>query len=307
MDWRLKGVAQGILSRVPGGVRVNDLLQRTLGERGNPTAHVDSKFREDWLVHVANLASLGFPLTNRHVLEVGTGWLPVMPLAFALAGVDRCTTVDLSRHLRPRGVTLALAHLERHLEEIARVSGRDRREVADRWQAWRREPDGEAVLRAARVDYRAPADATATGLPSASVDLVFSNSVLEHMPAAAIDALMRESARVLTADGLALHSVNCGDHYAYFDRSITPIHYLRFGERAWARWNNDLLYQNRLRPEDFLASARRAGLEILLDTHRPRPDLLARLPELPIAPEFRHYPPDQLCATSVDFAARRSR
>ncbi len=305
MDWRLKGLVQGVLSRLPGGTRVNDLLQRTLGERGDLTAHVDSKFRDDWLVHMGNLDRLAFPLAGRHVFEVGTGWLPVMPLSFCLAGAGRCTTFDLSRHLRPEGVELALQHLERHLDDIARAAGLPREQVADRWRGWRREPGGEAVLRAAGIDYRAPADATRCGLPDASAALVFSNSVLEHMPAAAIEALMHETARVLEPGGLALHCVNCGDHYAYFDRSITAIHYLRFPERAWRRWNNDLLYQNRLRPEDFLASARRAGQEITLDLHRPRPELLARLHELPIAPEFRHYPPDQLCSTSVDFAARR--
>jgi len=117
--------------------------------------------------------------------------------------------------------------------------------------------------------------------------------------------VLGETARVLEPGGLALHCVNCGDHYAYFDRSITAIHYLRYPETEWRKWNNDLLYQNRLRPEDFLASARRAGLEIALDLHRPRPELLARLPELPIAAEFLRYPAEQLCSTSVDFAARR--
>jgi hypothetical protein len=56
---------------------------------------------------------------------------------------------------------------------------------------------------------------------------------------------------------------------------------------------------------DFLAAARRAGLEIVMDTHRPRPELLARLPTLQVAPEFGHYSADELCTTSIDFAVRR--
>ncbi len=97
----------------------------------------------------------------------------------------------------------------------------------------------------------------------------------------------------------------CGDHYVYFDRQITPIHYLRFSERAWRKWHNDLQYQNRLRPVDFVESARQAGLDVILDTHKPRPDLLAKLPSMPIDEAFRRYPAEQLCCTSIDFAARR--
>ena len=97
-----------------------------------------------------------------------------------------------------------------------------------------------------------------------------------------------------------------GDHYAYFDRRLTPIHYLRFRERTWRIWNNGLQHQNRLRPDDFLELAEREGLQIVLN-RQPRPELLARFEELPIAPEFRHYPRAQLCTTSVDFVARAPR
>ena len=31
-----------------------------------------------------------------------------------------------------------------------------------------------------------------------------------------------------------MHCANCGDHYAYFDRMITPINYLAYSEHEWA-------------------------------------------------------------------------
>lgn len=303
MDWRIKGLVQGVLSFLPGGERVNDLLQRVAGGRKDLAAHVADKVREDWLVHMRHLDELRVAIQGREMLEIGTGWLPVLPLGFALAGVGRCHTMDLKRHMRPEAATLALRMLEPHLGEIAAAAGQPPDRVADRWRAWTRLPDGVAVLEAAGVRYHAPADATASGLPDRSCALVFSNSVLEHVPAPALPGLMREARRLLAPDGVALHGVNCGDHYAYFDRSITPIHYLRFSEREWRLWNNDILFQNRLRPVDFLDAARAAGLEVVLKKHRPRPELLARLPSLPIADEFRRYPPEELCCTSIDFAA----
>jgi len=304
MHWRIKGVLQGLLSKVPGGTVANDALQRAVGGRRNESAHIDIKFRADWQFQMKVLRDLDFHIQGRDLLEIGTGWLPVFPLCFALAGARRIYTFDLHRHLNLRVMVKALHELERHLPAIAEACGDAESLVRERWQRLVAAGDGAQILAAAGIEYRAPADATMTGLAPASVALVFSNSVLEHVTPQVLAPMMRESCRLLQADGLSLHSVNCGDHYAYFDRSITQAHYLRFTEREWRKWNNDLLYQNRLRPIDFVDAARAGGMDVLLDLHVPRAELMARFEQIPIAPEFRHYPPEQLCSSSVTFAAR---
>ena len=303
MDWRVKALVQGVLSKTPGGMRLNSALQVLAGGRRNLARHIDDKVVDDWLVHARHLRELNFELPGRVMLEVGTGWLPVMPLCFALAGVGRCITVDLNRHLQLRHVSAVLARLGTHLDAMAQACGQPTAQLRQRWQALAAIKDGAALLQAAGIEYLAPGDATATGLGDASVDLVFSNSVLEHVPATVLAALMCETVRMLRHDGLALHNVNCGDHYAYFDRSITAVDYLRFSEREWRRWNNELLFQNRLRAIDFVHAAQAAGLHIVMDHHRPRADLLARMNEITVAEPFRHLPNEELCCTSVDFAA----
>ena len=157
------------------------------------------------------------------------------------------------------------------------------------------------LLERVRIDYHAPADVATSGLGEASVDVVFSNSVMEHVPARYIARMMAESRRILRDDGVVMHCVNCGDHYAYFDRDITQINYLTYSDRAWSFWNNRLLYQNRLRPRDFTDLAKQANLEIILLKNQPRPELLAKLPNMTIASQFSHYPPEDLCSTSVGF------
>ena len=59
MDWRIKGVIQGVLSRVPGGVALNDALQRAAGGRRDESRHIDIKFEADWLVQMRVLDDLG--------------------------------------------------------------------------------------------------------------------------------------------------------------------------------------------------------------------------------------------------------
>jgi SAM-dependent methyltransferase len=155
------------------------------------------------------------------------------------------------------------------------------------------------------VRYRAPADAAATGLPAESVDVVFSNSVLEHVPGPVIAACFTEARRILAPGGVIFHSVNCGDHYAYADGKINQLNYLKFGNAAWDRWNNKFLYQNRLRAIDFTEMARRAGFTIEVDTSRPHPTRLAQLAEIEVHPDFARYSRDQLAITSIDFIGRK--
>ena len=304
MNWRVKGVVQGVLSRVPGGGIVNNCLQTTLGNLRDFEANVDAKVVDDWLVLAANMHELGVRPENLDYVEVGTGWYPALPICFWLAGARSCRTFDVARHLNHKMTFRMLGRLEHYLPAIAKASFRPPAEVRAAYASLDNSKTVEELLRTAKIEYLAPHDAAASGLPDSSVDVVFSNSVLEHVPADAILRIMRESRRILRSGGLAIHSVNCGDHYAYFDRSITAANYLTCPKERWSKWNNRLLYQNRLRPKDFLDLAEQSGLRIVLAKSNPNPELLSVLPTLEIAPEFRRYPPEQLASTSIGFVAQ---
>jgi hypothetical protein len=304
MNWRIKGVVQKVLSVLPGGANLNDVLQRTVGDLRNFGRQVNGKVT-DWSILMSYLAELGVAVRGARCFEIGTGWFPTLPICFSLAGAGSVVTFDLFRHLSPNLTFRMLPGLQDRLPEIAGASSLSLAELESGYQSLKQADSVDHLLRAARIEYRAPADATATDLPSESVDIVFSNSVLEHVSRDVIETMMRESHRVLRRGGVAVHGVNCGDHYAYFDRGITAINYLTYSERSWRFWNNKILFQNRLRPRDFLELAEAAGLEVVLHRQKPRKELLAALPRLEIAPEFRRYPPEQLCCTSIDFVSRK--
>ena len=304
MNWRVKGVIQGALSRMPGGGILNNYLQTTLGSLRDFEANVDVKVLDDWLVLAGYMHELGVRPQNLDYVEVGTGWYPTLPICFWLAGARSCRTFDVTRHLNPKMTFRMLSRLKHHLPAIAEASYRPLAEVQADYASLCKAKTAEELLRAANIEYLAPHDAAYSGLPDSSVDVVFSNSVLEHVHPDAILRIMHESRRILRKGGLAIHSVNCGDHYAYFDRSITAANYLTYPQRKWSKWNNSLLYQNRLRPSDFMDLAEASGMRIVLRKCKPNPQLLSVLPALAIAPEFRHYPPEQLASTSIGFVAQ---
>ncbi|KQY52675.1 class I SAM-dependent methyltransferase [Lysobacter sp. Root494] len=306
MHWRIKGVVQKVLGVLPGGTLLHYGLQRRFGGLRDFEREFACKV-EDWSIMIRHLRNAGQSIGGARLVEIGTGWYPTFPLACYLAGARVVETFDLNRHLRPGLTARCIALLADHLEHIARTSGADIEQVRHRYALLSSHEKPACDLEAATsgvVRYRAPADATRTRLPAGSIDMVFSNSVLEHVPPAVITALYAESRRILAPGGLMFHSVNCGDHYAYVDRRLHQLHYLQYSSRAWSFWNNAFLYQNRLRAHRFVEDASAAGFEIVLDTATAREENLARLRAMRVAPEFADIPRERLCVTSVDFIGR---
>jgi SAM-dependent methyltransferase len=309
MDWRLKAYVQKALSHVPAGERLHHLLQQLAGGLRAFGRECDRKV-EDWSLMTKQLQAAGVEIQDSCFLEIGTGWYPTLPLCLYLGGASRVHTLDISRKL-DRRLTRAMAQrLSLHLRTISGTTGIS-------FQALER--DHEALLLALEshfdlgrvtrgvVAYLAPSDAGRTSLAESSVDVVFSNSVLEHMPPDVIRACFIEARRLLRAGGVMFHAVNCGDHYAYSDSRIGQLHYLRYSDHQWRRWNNRFLYQNRLRAVDFTRLAREVGFAIESDTSRATAQRLAELAATPVDASFSSYSAAELAVTSIDFVARKEK
>jgi SAM-dependent methyltransferase len=309
MRWRWKGTIQKALSVTPAGHWLNQQLQRSVGSLRRFDQASDDRL-EDFALMATQLREAAFPIAGMRFLEIGSGWYPALPICLYLGGARRVVTLDLVRHLQPDLTLRLVRKLGGRLGWLADRVGASVAEVEARRVRLERRLDGGASIGTASedvIDYRAPADAARTDLPQHAIDVVFSNTVLEHVRRTVLDAIFTESWRVLRPGGICFHSVNCGDHYAYTDRSIGQLNYLKYSSRQWElMWNNDIQYQNRLRAVDFLDLARRHGFTIVHDSTRVPPERLAELRRLPrIAPEFRRYSDEELCVTTVDFIGRK--
>lgn len=307
MNWRLKGAIQKVLGVVPAGHELHYQMQRRFGGLRDQERELFLKV-EDWTLMAGHLANAGMPIQGTRFVEMGTGWYPTFPFCLYLGGAASVDTIDLNRYLRPDLTLEAAIKLEQKVATIAEFSKRPVEDVLATQQSLVRQLREGASLEAATggvVRYRAPGDAAATGLARESVDVVFSNSVLEHVPPEVIIRCFDESVRILRPGGVVFHSVNCGDHYAYVDSKISQLNYLRYSDEAWRVWNNQFLYQNRLRAVDILIMARTSGFSIELDTSRPHPTRLQQLAAIPVHPRFARYSEAELAITSVDFIGRR--
>jgi hypothetical protein len=304
MHWRIKGLAQKGLSIIPGGGYLNDGLQKKYGGLRHFEQNIADKV-EDWQLSMRYLQQVEFEMDGASLIEIGTGWFPTLPICFSLVGAKRVLTYDISRHMDARLTFRMIAALAPHLDSIAEAGGRRPEDLRARYHELLQAKDLSALLERARVEYCAPADTRATGSPPNNTDLVYSNSVLEHVPKQVIRSLMDEIMRMLRPGGLTLHNVGCNDHYAFVDRRISFVNYLRYSEAGWRRWNNRLQYQNRLRAPEFLEMASEAGLEVIYKQVAVRPGTREALTTFEVAPEFQRFSPEHMAITTVDFIAKK--
>ncbi len=306
MHWRIKGLLQKTLGVLPGGETLHYQLQRHFGGMRNPRREILLKI-DDWESMAKQLRTVGAEIPGAHLMEVGSGWYPALPLACYLGGAARVYTCDLNRLLKPDLMRFCIDVLGDELPRIATACQIPLADVQVRYRHLLAAADARdpAELSEGVIQYRAPADAADSGIEDGAIDILFSNSVLEHVPPDAIVHLHQASLRLLRPGGWIFHSVNCGDHYAYADPEVHQLNYLQLTDRQWRFWNNAFLYQNRLRAHQFVEAARDAGFEILLDTSHARPQRLEQLRTMKIAAEFSEFPEEMLCITTVDFIGKK--
>lgn len=302
MNWKLKGSIQKALSCAPGGTACNHLLQRTVGTLSHLEEHVASIYHNDVTVIFEKISTIGLDVAKGKIMEIGTGWLPVIPFSLALAGFKDILTIDIYRHLSLALAKRTLLAMEPLLDHpsLRRFSG-----SADIHDRFKRIKNSAKLLDGANITYQAPTDAGKTNLRDGALSLIISNNVFEHVPTAGLNQIMSESKRLLRVGGHSVHCVNCGDHYAYADPSVTQLNYLQYSESEWKRWNNRLQYQNRLRPIDFIELAEVSGFKVKQAQYQPREDYLKVLDSMTIAPEFMGYSKEQLASTSLTLIAER--
>jgi hypothetical protein len=251
--------------------------------------------------------------TGSTFLEVGTGRVPVVPMALWLMGARQTITVDLHSYLCPRLTMTAARYFARNTAELERVFGH--RLNTNRLARLRQFVDhrkGDSLISLLdffNVEYRAPADAASTGLRGGSVDYHISYTVLEHIEPNALMKIWREAHRVLCNSGRAVHFIDYSDHFSHSDRSIDAVHFLRFDDHRWKKLtNNPFMYANRLRDDDHAELAHGAGF--VVERHEPviDPDLLPRLlrNEVPLDHRFSRKSASTLATTAAWIVLRPS-
>ncbi|MBM80380.1 MAG: hypothetical protein CMJ78_07275 [Planctomycetaceae bacterium] len=298
MNWKYKALLQRVLAATPTGDSIYYQIQRSMG--GLKDFRIEQKLQQA-LRLLRGLAEGGGTLFDRRAIEIGTGWTPIIPIMYWLYGQAACATYDLRKLLKPEllkstcrqmiesQALLAQAPFAVLPERMAELQ----KMVAQDWTV-------TDMLAAMKITYHAPCDATKNaGIPDKSVDLVYSNTVMEHVTPTAAEALLRESHRMLSPGGTILHLIDMSDHFSHGDNSITAINFLRYDDKCFARYNSKFMFQNRWRASKWHQLVEDHGFEIVVWESCLDQRSKEHLSNLTLAPEFADLEEDDLCTTSV--------
>jgi hypothetical protein len=296
-SWILKSALQNIIGWLPKGYWWNGVLQK----------HVTKGYYPSRKTFEAKLKCCGQHLdhylkhrptqrTGFTALELGTGSWPIVPLGLYLCGASEIWTYDLVPVLRSD----TLRHTLRLFSELGRDGSLNRILPAIRNERFAHleelmEDIGEEPpikgLRRLSIHLRL-GDARSTTLPAASIDLIFSTVVLEHISPDVLTGLFDEFKRVGSDGAIMSHFVGLADQYASFDTSITPYNFMRYSDRMWRFLNNSMIPQSRLRIADYRELLQETGWDIVEENNIfGSPDDLKKIR---LAQRFRHYSTEDL-------------
>ena len=288
--WVLKAVVQKGISFLPFKHRINYLFQKYVTRGVQLSDYYFNDRRAHLDKHLAFWQEWG-PTLPLKALELGTGWYPVIPIGYFLAGATKIYTADISPLLNKENLLTAI---DRYLTD--KENANHSSFLPERWEkleeiSKRREEPFEALLQDLNIEYLI-GDARQVNIEDGSITLVSSNNTFEHVYPAILEGLLKEFNRVLHPKGIMSHFIDLSDHFAHLDQSITIYNFLRFSEKEWQRIDNDIQPQNRWRMWQYRSLYAKLGLPIVEEESRPG-DLEA-LQSVNLHSDFQSIDPNEL-------------
>lgn len=305
--WIIKAVVQKGISFLPWSHRINYFFQK-YGTGGVKLSdeHFGLKLQHAQ-EHLEVLHQQLGKDPQQRILELGTGWYPVIPMLFHLTGSGRVRSLDIR------------AWMTRDTQQLTLLKFRDWKErglldelwpLVDekRWNTLMELADQPLLANREEFNERiglepVVGDARQLSMEGGSVDFICSNNTFEHIPEGVLRQILREFMRVLKPGGYMNHFIDMSDHFAHFDSSITIYNFLKFSERQWRWIDNSIQPQNRMRLSDF---RRMYGeLKIGIEEELPREGDVDALHKVKLHPMWSGYAEEDLATSHVTLLSRK--
>jgi len=293
-----------------GGVKISHVVEaagrhaipfrttiRAIRRRSRP--YEDDPQNSGWCVYqgleqIAAVLASGTRIQGATVLEFGSGWLPLIPTLYHLAGAAHLIMTDIDRLMDAQTTMRARRIVGARLPEVAEFLGETVETL-------------EARLATPMVtDYLVPWNAE--NQAANSIDIVFSRATLEHVPPQLLTHFFSHFHRMIRPGGATVHSVDNSDHWQHRDRTLSRVNFLRFDDRDlfWRFGQfNPQGYQNRFRHSDYIDMLERAGFRVDVAWGNPDPQCIRDLQDIPLNKRFQNKTKEDLATLTSLFIARK--
>ena len=265
--WHLKALVQKTISLLPFKHNINYFFQKNITKG----IILRDDIFESKLVHankhLLNYSKFGKSKEKLSTLEIGTGWYPVVPLAFFLRGIDRIVSIDISDLLTTDTLHTTIkkfieykesGKLNGLLEDIDMIRFNKMKELLNK------DADPKKLLKNLNIEIIVD-DARKTSFDTESFDMINSNNTFEHIYPHLLNDILIEFKRILKKDGIMSHHIDMSDHFAHLDRSITHYNFLKFSDAQWNLIDNSIQPQSRSRISDYRSMYNKLGFKILYE------------------------------------------
>ncbi len=300
-SWQRKAITDGAKALLPFQQTLRQLKRRIVPYDTNPAN--DPGLLSDSVFQLHALSEADVTITGARVVEIGSGWKPILPLTYRVAGVGHITTVDQERLFDARNMRAAGFYILQNLARTATKIG-----YAAPLQFSRLKMDGDTLddlLDANAIDYLAPYDFE--DLAAKSADIIVSRDVLEHIREDRLHDLMATSRRILKDGGVLCHTIDMSDHWEHGDKSISRLNFLKYDGALWGLAGvNQQNFQNRLRRFEYLDLLRRYDFEVLTATGEANSAACSALRTQPLCRRYSNVDHAELAILNTTIVARKS-
>jgi len=230
------------------------------------------------LAKESNISILG-----KSVIEIGSGWLPLMPYFFKYMGkVSTVETYDLNQHYNKNNI----ATLNQEFSDKFGIP------VESEQNGKFNLPEG--------IKYYPKTDLTK--VPIRNAELVFSRFVLEHVSPLGIKKMHQRFKKEIP-EAYIIHLISPSDHRAYVNKNLSNQDFLRYSESEWKKKHTRFDYHNRLRLPQYLEIFKELGYEVLFlefESAIKNSETYKKFKTVPLHKDYQKYSDDELTAGSIN-------
>jgi len=101
------------------------------------------------------------------------------------------------------------------------------------------------------LNYLAPMSLSQIIKNKLQFDACISSNTLEHLSEEDLKKTFLLLKKIIKKEGIISASIDYSDHYSHTDKNIDNLNFLRFTNDEWNKHNTPMLFQNRLRHQDY--------------------------------------------------------
>ncbi|WP_417608582.1 class I SAM-dependent methyltransferase [Owenweeksia hongkongensis] len=264
--WIAKAIVQKTISVFPFKEKLNHVFQKHITKGVQLTdEHFGNKLMHA-ADHIKYYKKYRGQLNNIKVLELGSGWYPVVPIALYLSDAGQTDSLDIQSWMNKETIMTTITKFK---------EWNDKGKLKSYLPEWNEEKWKLLLELPARTDSISIDDALAaiqlklhlkdarnTGFQKDSYDFICSNNTFEHIYGDVLINILREFKLVAKPGAFMCHFIDLSDHFAHFDHSINIYNFLKFSPKGWKIIDNTIQPQNRLRWKDYLEMYRKVELPV---------------------------------------------